>query len=291
MSGRYTVLVIDDDQAIHDVLGFYLRDAGLEVRDALLPSRGLEEAAAQPPDLVLLDLQMPEMDGFAAYERLRAIPSCTDVPVIFLTALSQTHLKVKGLEAGADDYVTKPFDRAEVLARVKAALRRSERYRRSAALEGSLGEVTLADLLQTLDLGGKAATVTLPSMDGEIALRAGHLLTARQGSRTGRDALERLLLLGEGRFEVGFQVGAAGPTQGPLVHALMDALVNVDTAREVLGPLPARLRVAAGAPGPLATLGAQVWSPARLVAALAGPLGANAELVARAFRDGQLTQA
>jgi DNA-binding response OmpR family regulator len=116
------VLVIDDEPDIRKLLSHLLRRAGHEVAEADNGRAGLRALHAFPPDLVLLDVSMPEMDGWQTLERIRDL---TDVPVLMLTARGDELERVRGLQAGADDYVVKPFGRQELLARVQAILRRS----------------------------------------------------------------------------------------------------------------------------------------------------------------------
>jgi DNA-binding response OmpR family regulator len=116
------VLVIDDEADIRTLLAELLRRAGHDVAEADNGRSGLRAFHAVPPDLVLLDVSMPEMDGWQTLERIRDL---SDVPVMMLTARGDELERVRGLQAGADDYVVKPFGRQELLARVQAILRRS----------------------------------------------------------------------------------------------------------------------------------------------------------------------
>jgi len=120
------VLVVDDDLTIAEVVGDYLRDAGLETRHAADGLAALSVASEWPPDLVVLDLMLPGIDGLEVCRRLRAAPGGQPpVPVIMLTALGEESDRVAGLETGADDYVTKPFSPRELALRVQAVLRRA----------------------------------------------------------------------------------------------------------------------------------------------------------------------
>lgn len=110
------ILIIDDDPAIADVLAINLQMAGYEVTKSLDGMQGQALAVQLSPDLILLDLMLPQVDGFTICQRLRRDPRTQDVPILMLTALSQTHNKVEGLNAGADDYLTKPFELEEMLA-------------------------------------------------------------------------------------------------------------------------------------------------------------------------------
>jgi DNA-binding response OmpR family regulator len=122
MNDRPRLLVVDDDEDIRALLRELLGRAGYEVDDASDGRTALRRLYERPPALVILDVTMPEMDGYQTLERIRDL---SDVPVIMLTARTQELEKVRGLTAGADDYVAKPFGRQELLARVQALLRRS----------------------------------------------------------------------------------------------------------------------------------------------------------------------
>ncbi|MDN3242950.1 response regulator transcription factor [Glycomyces tritici] len=116
------VLVVDDDTALAEVVARYLRREGFDVDYAADGATGLERALATLPDLVVLDLMMPGMDGFEVCRRLR---ETANVPVVMLTARGEEHDRIAGLDLGADDYVTKPFSPGELAARVRAVLRRA----------------------------------------------------------------------------------------------------------------------------------------------------------------------
>ena len=119
-----SVLVVEDDRNIADLLQLYLEKEGYAVTLAYDGGEGLEKFRAIGPDLVLLDVMMPVMDG---WQLCRIIRGESKTPVIMLTAKAETDDKVMGLKAGADDYITKPFEMKEVLARIEAVLRRSDR--------------------------------------------------------------------------------------------------------------------------------------------------------------------
>ena len=118
-----SVLVIEDDKNIQDLLQIYLKREGYNVTTADDGGQGLSLFRTVKPDLVLLDVMMPVMDGWTVCKTIRAE---SRTPIIMLTAKSETEDKVTGLKAGADDYITKPFEMSELLARVEAVLRRSE---------------------------------------------------------------------------------------------------------------------------------------------------------------------
>lgn len=145
---RARVLVVDDDPDIRGLLRQLLERAGYEVVEGASGREGLRTLYSASPDLVLLDVSMPELDGWQTLERIRDV---SDVPVLMLTARAAELEKVRGLQAGADDYVTKPFGRQELLARVEAHLRRAGPREEQAG--------TYADGLVTIDFAQREVTV------------------------------------------------------------------------------------------------------------------------------------
>ena len=121
------ILIVEDEKNIVDILSFNLSKEGYETLEAYDGEAGLQLALEQNPDLILLDIMLPGDDGYTILEQLKSMPSVKDVPVIMVTAKEAEFDKVKGLEGGADDYITKPFGMMEFVARVKAVLRRSTR--------------------------------------------------------------------------------------------------------------------------------------------------------------------
>ena len=116
------ILIVDDDENICELLNLYLKKDGFDTSIANNGRQAVELAEKYNPDLILLDIMLPELDG---WQVCREIRKKSEVPIIMLTAKGETFDKILGLELGADDYVTKPFDTKEVVARIKAVLRRS----------------------------------------------------------------------------------------------------------------------------------------------------------------------
>lgn len=122
--GKIKVLVVDDDKHIAELISLYLIKEGYETMEAYAGKKAVDAFTAFSPHLVLLDVMLPEMDGYQVCSEIRRMSA---VPVIFLTAKGETFEKVLGLELGADDYVVKPFEPKELVARVKAVLRRYDK--------------------------------------------------------------------------------------------------------------------------------------------------------------------
>jgi DNA-binding response OmpR family regulator len=131
------ILIIDDEEPTVQLISMLLEKRGFETIKAIRAEDGLRKAYRHQPDLVLLDIMMPDMDGWEICKRLREM---SDVPVVFLTARSDVKDVVRGLEMGADDYITKPYDNDELVARVRAHLRRSPRPNMSEELVFDDGE-------------------------------------------------------------------------------------------------------------------------------------------------------
>jgi len=122
-----SVLVVEDEPSIASFVALYLKNAGYSVRTAATGGDALSQAASDPPSLIVLDLMLPDVDGIEVCRRIRA---SSDVPILMLTARDEDVDKIIGLEVGADDYLTKPFNPRELVARVKSILRRSGPERR-----------------------------------------------------------------------------------------------------------------------------------------------------------------
>lgn len=133
------ILVVDDDPPSVKMTAFLLREEGYEVITADNGRAAIEKVQTEAPDLIVLDVMLPQIDGL---EVTRLIRQAMDVPIIMLSAKGETADKVLGLETGADDYLAKPFEPAELLARVKAVLRRSEVY----AYDDTQSRITVGDL-------------------------------------------------------------------------------------------------------------------------------------------------
>lgn len=156
------ILVIDDDLAINELIKVNLELAGYKVVQAFDGIKGFALAKQEVPSLVVLDVMMPEVDGFTVAQRIRKNPETAEVPILMLTALSQINDKVKGFDIGVDDYLVKPFEMDELMVRVRALLKRTAQIPKSAATRDllSLGEITLLPETYSVEINGKVAKLT-----------------------------------------------------------------------------------------------------------------------------------
>ena len=180
MSGA-RVLVVDDEDDIRTILVVTLRRAGYDVASASDGVEAVEAVQRQAPDLIVMDVMMPRADGLEALKRIRAHPSTAQLPVIMLTARSGLTDKMRGFERGADDYVAKPFEPAEVVARVAALLKRSAHARTVSPLLSVLGDWFTAERMAQLGRDLEAARDIqerlLPPVPATVAgLEAGAML-------------------------------------------------------------------------------------------------------------------
>lgn len=142
------ILVVDDEEMIRRVIALHLNKGGFEVVLAKDGREGIELAKRCRPDLILLDVMMPEMDGYNAARRLRSDFATSQIPIIMLTARQEVDDKLSGLEAGANDYITKPFAVTELVARIRTVLNWSKRQRSANPLTGLPGNVSIEEALE-----------------------------------------------------------------------------------------------------------------------------------------------
>jgi DNA-binding response OmpR family regulator len=178
---KETILVVEDDTSIAKGIEKNLRFEGYSVFVAPDGERGLELAVDKAPDLVLLDLMLPKMNGFEVLRELRRRD--IDIPVIMLTAKGEETDKVRGLDLGADDYVTKPFGLHELLARIQAVLRRKRRFEKTLE-QASFGQVQVDFSARSATVSGRPVEMTSKEFD------LLHFFLAREG-----EALQRQEIL------------------------------------------------------------------------------------------------
>jgi|TARA_B110000114_G_scaffold134537_1_gene141079 two-component system phosphate regulon response regulator PhoB len=178
MSSDHHILCIEDEIDIQEIIAYNLEKAGYTVTLADDGIKGLELAQAQLPDLVLLDIMLPGLNGMQVCERLKADPKTQSIPIIMLSARSEEADVISGLSSGADDYITKPFSQAELLARIKVALRR-----RQPTNTLSVGSLYLNIDAYSCSLNGQ--TLKLTTTEFKLL----HILMAQPGRAFSREQL------------------------------------------------------------------------------------------------------
>jgi DNA-binding response OmpR family regulator len=218
--GKDLVLMVDDELDNRVMMRYFLESWGYEVELAANGEEALQKVAARRPALVLLDLEMPVMDGFEACHRLKEDPRTEHIPVIMFTGLESTADKVKGIRRGADDYVVKTVDPEEIQARVEMILRRSRRYdsqhaagkeSEDAVLSGSLSDKSFPEAFQLAMAYGQSGTLVVKddSREGRVYLADGTVTHAECGRLTGENAFFELAIWRKGHFS--YVVGERAP--------------------------------------------------------------------------------
>lgn len=156
------ILVIDDDEAINELIKVNLELAFYKVITALDGNKGYALAKQELPDLIILDVMMPEVDGYTVAKRIRENEETKDIPIIMLTALNMLQNKVQGFNIGVDDYLCKPFEMEELLVRIKALLKRTNNIPKSFAVKEVLtqGDITLIPETYSIEINGQQVKVT-----------------------------------------------------------------------------------------------------------------------------------
>ena len=217
------LLMIEDDTRLAEMVGEYLGQSGLHVTHRADGKSGLAQLqgpeAGPLPDLVILDLMLPDMDGLEVCRRLRALPGpAAQVPVLMLTAKGDPMDRVIGLEIGADDYLPKPFEPRELLARIRAILRRREGGGAQAAANVlRFGQLEIDRDARTVSVAGAPAELTSYQFDLLVAMaeRAGRVLTRDQIMEAVRgrelEAFDRSIDVHMGRIRAAIEADAKNP--------------------------------------------------------------------------------
>jgi CheY-like chemotaxis protein len=242
------LLLVDGDPKSLRVMEVSLKKAGFSVTSAVNGSDALEKCHISSPDLILSDTKMPEMDGFELCRRLKQDDRFKATPFIFLTGQKSVEFKVKGLELGVEDYLTKPIYIKEIVTRVKILLEKREKERLEkkdlrASFAGNLSDMGVVDLVQTLEMGKKSGALHVKNTKGLEAVcyfRDGRILDCELGKLAGENAFYRLLNWQEGEFAIEFrpierEEQIAVSTQG----LLMEGMRRIDEWGRIVEQLPA----------------------------------------------------
>lgn len=170
MSAKSYILVVDDENTIREVVGRYLEREGFSVKEAADGYEALDIIKSDPPTLIVLDLMLPGIDGLTLTQHLR---QDRQIPIIMLTAKGETSDRIRGLDIGADDYITKPFSPQELVSRIRAVLRRFEG---AAAVQSDkpivIGDITIDPVARNVDCKGQ--TISLTAKEFDLLLHFAH---------------------------------------------------------------------------------------------------------------------
>jgi len=250
---KQNLLVVDADQRSLRVLEVSLRKAGYSVAACTDVASALEMLDLSTPDLIISDTRLPGQDGFAFIEEIRKSPSWAGIPFMFLSSDVSVESKVRGLELGVEDYLTKPIYIREIITRVNLVISRRARAdietrgsSEKAKFTGSLADMGLIDLLQTIDIGKKSGVLYLTSgrQRGAVYFRDGQLVDAELGDLKGERAVYRALVWSDGAFEIDFRpVRRADVIRISTQGILMEGIRRMDEWGRLLEQLPPLERV------------------------------------------------
>jgi DNA-binding response OmpR family regulator/Flp pilus assembly protein TadD len=207
---KQELLVVDSDAKDLRLIEVSLKKVGFTVTTAIHGKDALEKMQLSPPHLLLACADLPGMSGLDLCRAVKSDPRLSAIPVVLFASEKSLELRVKGLELGAEDFLTGPLYTQELVMRVRVILHKAQKElvdKRSgrAGFSGSLSDMGVVDLVQTFELGRKTGTIRLETNRiGCIYLREGRLIDAEVGRLTGEKAFYRLLSVAEGKFEVGF---------------------------------------------------------------------------------------
>ena len=250
----WRVLVVDDDPLALQLMRDGLAELSVTVLEARDGEEAMRLAKAEGPDLILLDVMMPRLDGFQVAALLKQDPATAEIPVIFVSAMGAPKDKVRGLNLGAEDYLAKPIHPEELRARVQMVLRRAQPSQRGVPMaSGQLKAMNLLSLIQMFEGERRTARLLLTCGDaqGEIVFEDGKITRAAQGTRKGKAAVYQLLTWQKGTFQMApadasSQVGGTvdAPTQALLIEG-MRRLDEIPGLRESLFNPPIHLHLSA----------------------------------------------
>jgi CheY-like chemotaxis protein len=274
---KLSILAVDDSPVITEMIKDSFENEGYRVLLAEDGAEGLRQALEEHPDLIIADIAMPGMDGWDLCSQIRSNPFTSFIPFIFLTSRSEAPDRIRGLQMGADDYLTKPFAMEELIARVNLIFQRMRKnqeahlIKQQKTLSGSTSEMALPDLLQLFGLNQKTGLLRiskLGQLPGRIALEGGRVSWAVLGPALGTKAIFRLLRWTDAHFEVAPLTPPPSPQPAPgeVQELLMEGMRQLDelTALEHDFPL-ADKKLRLTAPPPASELSPR---EAELIAAL-----------------------
>lgn len=251
---KLSILAVDDSPTITEMIKDAFEAEGYKTLTAGDGSEALKIALEEYPDIIIADVKMPGMDGWELCSQIRSNPFTSFIPFIFLTEKIEAPDRIKGLQMGADDYLTKPFNMDELLTRVQLILQRMRKTqeaaltRSSQTLAGSTSEMALPDLLQMFGLNQKTGMLRISKvghLPGRIALRAGKLVSAELGQMRGAKALYRLLEWNDAQFEVAplMEITPDPDLPGSVEEALMESMRQLDEKKKLEEEFPLSGRI------------------------------------------------
>ncbi len=239
------ILIVDDNPNVLRLLNISLSKAGYDIVQAENGEVAFEAANRERPDIIISDIMMPKMDGIELCWMIRENSDIPLVPFIFLTSFDDPETEIRGFRAGADDYLNKPIDRAELLQRVDHLINRAKNVKQMEShskehkgFSGDLKDLTVVELVQMLNLNKKTGILVIDSkIEGNIHMKEGQLHAAFAGDKTGEEAMYDLVALDSGSFTFkNSDVNEEGNISNTTMNVVMEACRIMDERR--LGQSP-----------------------------------------------------
>ncbi|MCE9577845.1 MAG: DUF4388 domain-containing protein [Deltaproteobacteria bacterium] len=245
---KQSLLLVDGDPRSLRVLEVSLRKAGFNVTTAVNGKDALDKMALAAPDLIMCETALDEVDGFAFARKVKNTPAWAEIPFVFLTQQTEIEHKIRGLELGVDDYLTKPIYIKEIVTRVRILLEKRQRARIEERRDGKtrftgrLTDIAVVDLIQTIEVSRKSGLIQFGNEQGKqaaIFFREGKVIDAEAGPLSGEDAVYRLLTWSDGGFEVVFRtVRRRDVIEMSTQALLMEGMRRLDEWGRLLEQLP-----------------------------------------------------
>ena len=245
---KQSLLLVDGDTRSLRVLEVSLRKAGFTVTPAASVSDALDKLALDTPDLIISETKFPtDLDGFELRRRVRGSPDWAEIPFVFLTAETAIEHKIRGLELGVDDYLTKPIYIKEIVTRINILLQKRQRAhfderKDGVRFAGRVADMPVVDVIQTIEVSRKSGVIQFVAdrhRTAAIYFRDGKVIDAEAGTLQGEDAVYRLLTWSEGEFEVVFRtVRRREVIQTSSQGLLMEGMRRLDEWSRLLEQLP-----------------------------------------------------
>tara|TARA_B100000676_G_scaffold60371_1_gene59652 strand:- start:535 stop:1233 length:699 start_codon:yes stop_codon:yes gene_type:complete len=223
MTSRIRIFVVDDEKDLTDLLHYQLGKEGFEVKFSNNPFEALGKARDFSPELIILDVMMPDLDGFQLLRMIRSDNLLQKIPVIMLTAKSGVEHRIKGLEQGADDYLEKPFDSQELILRIRSILKRSADQSNDTSSRIILGKLVLDEEDHSISISGEKVDFTLTEF------KLIHYFLKRKGRVQTRDNL----LLGVWKFDTEVETRTVDVHIRRVRKKISDSDLQIETIRGV----------------------------------------------------------
>jgi len=223
MTSRIRIFVVDDEKDLTDLLHYQLGKEGFEVKFSNNPFEALGKARDFSPELIILDVMMPDLDGFQLLRMIRSDNLLQKIPVIMLTAKSGVEHRIKGLEQGADDYLEKPFDSQELILRIRSILKRSADQSNDTSSRIMLGKLVLDEEDHSISISGEKVDFTLTEF------KLIHYFLKRKGRVQTRDNL----LLGVWKFDTEVETRTVDVHIRRVRKKISDSDLQIETIRGV----------------------------------------------------------